>query len=287
MDDILRRLSELWAPGWKGVIGVIDILLVALLIYRLLKMVRGTRAWKVLIGILVFVLALFLSEKLQLRTLHWVLEKASVLAPVALVILLLPELRQAIEGFAKLGLWPERLLTGESPFAEGIQNEIVTAAAAMSAQRIGAIILIERTERLDEIAQTGVPLNAQVTAALLEAIFYHGNPLHDGAAVVRRDKVLAAGCRLPLSDNPAIASHYHMRHRAGLGITEASDCVAVIVSEERGKITVATHGQMKTLNDPEELRGELAELLSSSSQATGARSVFRRRKPAEEAAKLP
>lgn len=257
--------------------SVLDILLVTFLIYRLLKMVRGTRAWKVLIGILVFVAALVISEKLGLQTLHWILEKATVLAPVAVVILLLPELRQALEGFAKLGLWPERFITGSQSVEEQVIDELVQATEQMSREKIGALIVIERKESLDHIARNGVPVNAQVTAPLVGAIFYHGNPLHDGAAVVRKDKLISAACRLPLSENPSLDAHLHMRHRAGVGITEQADCISLIVSEERGQISVSVGGRLKRMKDGEELKAELSDLLGESAEAAGVGRVFRRR----------
>ncbi len=265
----------------RGVMAVIDILLVAFLIYRLLKLVRGTRAWKVLIGIGVFVGALFLSEKLELHTLHWILEKASVLAPVALVILLLPELRQAIEGFAKIGLLPERLLTGESSTSHTVLDEIVEASENMARRNIGALIVIEREEQLNEVARNGVPLNAEVTAALIEAIFYHGNPLHDGAAIIRKDNLLAAACRLPLSENPLLGAQYHMRHRAGVGVSEAADCVVIIVSEERGECSIAVDGELIHCKSGEDLKNRLQSLVATSGDDRAARRMFGRKQNRE------
>ncbi len=231
-------------PG-DGWLLVIDILLVTLLNFYLFKLVRGTRAWKFVIGIGFFVLALYLSDIFGLHTLHWILEKASVAAPIALVILFLPELRHLIEGFAKVGVWTEKLISGSDPgLAKTMIDSISDAVDEMAQGRIGALIVIERDERLDDIARNGVPLNAKVTAELLGAIFFLGNPLHDGAAILRRDTLVAAACRLPLSDNPEIDSHYHMRHRAGIGVSEHFDCVVLIVSEERGEVSVAVDGEL-------------------------------------------
>jgi diadenylate cyclase len=260
LDDIIRRLGDLTDPSYKGIVAVIDILLVTFLIYRVLKLVRGTRAWKILIGIGVFVLALFLSERLQLNTLHWILERVSVLGPVALVILLLPELRQAIEGFARIGLLPERLLAGDSATHSTLE-EVIEAATDMAHRKIGALIVIEREERLDDIARNGVPLKAEVTAALIEAIFYHGNPLHDGAAIIRNDLVYAAACRLPLSENPTLDAQYHMRHRAAIGVSENADCVVIVVSEERGDVSIAVNGELHSSKNIDDLRAMLAGLL--------------------------
>lgn len=256
MNDILRRLQELKQISLENLINLIDILLVAYVVYRILSLIRSTRAWRILGGIVIFVAALVISDHLQLKTLHWLLDKATLLAPVALVILLLPELRQTLEGFAKLGLWPTRLSADARAGANTVE-EIVAAVAEMSASSVGAIIVIERGTKLDDVCQNGVQLDAQVSAPLLGSIFYEGNPLHDGAAVVRDDKVVAAACRLPLSDAPNLDQHLHMRHRAGLGITEQTDAVAIVVSEERGTISLAMDGEIRRLADHHELREAL------------------------------
>ncbi len=253
-NDILRRLSVLRELTWGNLLNVIDILLVAYLIFRLLQLVRGTRNWRIVGGIGTFVVALFLSDLLRLHTLHWVLDKATLLAPVALVILLLPELRQTLEGFARLGLWPERLRGADHQTAARTIEEIIAGVAEMSASRLGAIIVIERSGHLDEVISSGVQVSAQVSAPLLGSIFYHGSPLHDGAVVIRGDTIAAAACRLPLSESAKLDTSVHMRHRAGLGITEQADSIAIIVSEERGSVSVAIEGTLKKLASHLELR---------------------------------
>lgn len=240
---------------------MIDILLVTYLTYRLLKLVRGTRAWRVILGLGVFVAALALSEYLGLRTLHWILDKATVLAPVALVILFLPELRQAIDGFARLGLWSGRLIGGESSIEEKIIDQLAAACGEMADERTGALIVIERSNRLDDVAANGIPVHADVTAQLLRAIFYEGNPLHDGAVIVRKTEVVAAACRLPMSESSQIGDKYHMRHRAGIGVSEQSDAVVIIVSEERGTIQLAIDGELESLTDQDHLAIRLREEL--------------------------
>ena len=235
--------------------NVIDILLVTFLVYHLLRLIRGTRAWRVVLGVGVYILTLVLSDYLELRTLHWVLETGKLLGPVALAILFLPELRQAIEGFARLGLWPERFIGQDQMSLHGdALEEIVAAVAELAEQRTGALIVIERLTTLDMVAENGVPVKAQVTAPLLGAIFNEGSPMHDGAAVIRSGQILSAACRLPLSENPSIDSHFHMRHRAGVGISEQSDCVAIIVSEERGLVSCAIDGRLTTVPGGKQLR---------------------------------
>lgn len=254
--------------------SVIDLVLVTYLVYRLLKLIRGTRAWRVVLGVGVFIVALALSDYFELRTLHWVLEKATLLGPVALAILFLPELRQAIEGFARIGSWPERLMGHEDLMKGDVLEVIVAAVAEMAEQRTGALLVLERGTKLDDIAENGVPVNAQVTAPLLGAIFNEGSPMHDGAVIVRSGQVLAAACRLPLSENPAIDPHFHMRHRAGVGISEQADCVVLIVSEERGLVHCAIHGRLIPVPTGKELR----ELLNTELRGGLGRQKERRRR---------
>ncbi|MBS1726939.1 MAG: TIGR00159 family protein [Armatimonadetes bacterium] len=232
-----------------------DIILVAFIIYRLLMMVRGSRGWRILLGLLVFGALLFLSDYLQLSTLHWILAQATLLGPVALVILFLPELRQALEGLTKLSWFPESVVEAghEKNLDRGSVEEIVGAVSEMARDRVGAIIVIETGGHLDEIAATGVMLNAKISMSLLGSIFYGQNPLHDGAVVIRGDHILAAACRLPLSES-RIDRTLHMRHRAALGVTEQTDVIALVVSEEKGSIRVAQEGKLHTVASTSELR---------------------------------
>jgi diadenylate cyclase len=238
----------------RTVIQVIDIVVVAYLVYRLLMLVRGTRAWRIIGGIFIFVVLLMGSAYLQLTTLHWILDKATVLAPVALVILLLPELRLALEGFGKLGFWPQMFGAAfETRTESRTVEEIVSAVGELAAQSVGALIVIERGAPLDEIVANGVRLDAKVSAPLLGSIFYEKNPLHDGAVVIRGDTIVAAACRLPLSESSRLDQTVHMRHRAAVGVTELLDCIAIAVSEERGTISIASEGRLRRLASHVEL----------------------------------
>jgi diadenylate cyclase len=250
-------------------IHVVDILLVAYLTYRLLTLVRGTRAWRIIFGVIIFALVLILSDVLRLNTLHWVLEKATYyLAPAALVLLFLPELRAAIEGFGTL---PQRLVpvtaaTAEDRAEARTIEELVAACTEMAAESVGALIVLEKDARLEEITINGVTLNARVSAPLLGSIFYEGNPLHDGAVVIHGDTIRAAACRLPLSESQRLDQSVHMRHRAAVGVTEAYDCIVIVVSEERGTISIAKEGKLRRLSTAHELRdflnGELRHMPS-------------------------
>lgn len=256
MDELLDPLLKLRAWSRETLISVLDILVVSLLIYKLLSLIRGPRAWRVVMGAFIFVAVLILSKLLNFYAVEWVMEKAAVLAPVALVILLLPELRQGLEGFGKLGFWSQRMASWEHTTESHVVDAIVDAATTLAELRVGALIVIERGSPLTEIVENGVPLDARLTAPLLESIFYSGNPLHDGAVVLRGDRIVAGACRLPFSENPNLSKSLHMRHRAAVGMTEQQDCVAVVVSEERGTISYAVEGNIRRVS-AQELREAL------------------------------
>ncbi len=287
LDEILRPLKELTRFSSETVVHLIDIFLVGYLIYRLLTLTRGSRAWRVLGGIVAFVLLLALSHYFQLTAFHWILDKGTLLAPVALVILLLPELRQALEGVSKLGFWPKTLYGAETKVEERTIEAIVGAASELSMGMVGALVVIERGSSLEEIVNNGVRLDAQVSSPLLGAIFYDQNPLHDGAAVIRGDLLVAAACRLPLSESPTLARNLHMRHRAAVGITEQTDCLVVVVSEERGSISIAQEGSLQKVT-PQELREKLNEALRGISRERPARlrPARLRPRPTEEEERL-
>ncbi len=238
------------------VINVVDILLVTYLIYRGLMLVRGTRAWRIILGVIGFLIVLYLSGKWGLTTLHWLLEKATYLGPVALVVLLLPELRTVIEGFGRPAtLLPKIVTTTSDSRAEARTiEELVAAVAELAADHVGALIVIEGESPMMEIAGNGVMLQARVSAALLRSIFYEGNPLHDGAVLIHGDTIVAASCRLPLSESQRPDHQAHTRHDAGVGASELFDCLVIIVSEERGTISVAREGRLTLVATPLELR---------------------------------
>ncbi len=240
---------------------VFDVLVVAWLIYRLLLLAKGTRAWQIIGGLMVFVVAVFLSDKLQLYSLHWLLKQAFPLGPVAVVILFLPELRHALEEFGRPGFWGSSLGLVRTEEMSGMIGSVVSAVSTMAVKRIGALIVFERETRLEDIIATGTPINATASAELINTIFYKGTPLHDGAVVIRQDKIAAAACTLPLTESPKVDAAVHTRHKAALGMSEQSDAVVVIVSEETGTISIAVEGKLiRGLRD-ESLRHRLAQLL--------------------------
>lgn len=263
-----KALEQFWSQfvddGTTLAIQILDVLVVAYLIYRLLLLVRGSRAWRILGGIVIYMLFWFLSGLFGLRTLHFILDKALILGPVALVILLLPELRSALEGFGKLGFWPGRFGGGEEPTRAATIEEIVSGVAELSAGNMGALIVIERSRQMPEIERTGVSVDAAVSAAMLIQLFFDRTPLHDGAVLIRGDRIVAAACQLPLSEGK-LPPHMHLRHRAAVGITEQTDAIAIVVSEERGTISAAIDGRIRETMTPNDLR----DLLKSNLLETG------------------
>lgn len=254
------RLGEYLSS--RGLLLAIDTLLVAFLIYRLLLLAKGTRAYQVLIGLMVFSLALYLSDALRLETIHWLLDRATALGPVALVILFFPELRRLLETLGRVEFWRTSFGGGyEEPLRNAIE-EVVTAVEQMARERIGALIVWERQ---DTVAQgSGIELQAEVSAPLLLTIFYPGSPLHDGATILRGNQIVESAVYFAeISQNPDIPPVMHTRHRAGIGATENSDCIAIIVSEETGSITVAVDGTWTQNVDADHLRRLLSDLLLS------------------------
>lgn len=238
-------------------LAALDIVVVAYILYRLILLAKGRRAWQILIGIGVFFILTLLSDWLGLVTLNWLLRSVTPLGPVAIVILLYPELRELLERLGRLDFWGAPLsVTRQENIPETIEA-IVTAATLLSARKTGALILLARETGLDDVIATGTVLNAGVTPELLTTIFYSGTALHDGAVIVRNGLLVAAGCTLPLSDAPNIAANVHMRHRAAMGASESSDAVVVIVSEETGTISIAIGGKLDRGLKPELLREKL------------------------------
>lgn len=239
-----------------------DVLVVAYLFYHLIMLAKGTRAWQVIMGIVVFILILLLSQLLNLQTLSWLLRQMFLLGPVAIVILFLPELRHALEEVGRVGFWGRGFVALAKEDVTDLVSEIVRSASLLSNRKIGALIVIERETGLSDIIETGTELNAIVTSELLGTIFYPGSPLHDGAVIIRSTRIAAAGCTLPLSVSPHIGTTIHTRHKAALGISEQSDAAVVVVSEETGIISLAFEGNLVRGLRDEALDNRLAQILT-------------------------
>ena len=234
---------------------IIDILIVALLIYRILLLVQGTKALQMLAGLTVIILLYFFSETFELLTLNWILHTFMSSLLILIIIVFQDDIRKAL---AKIGTVPIARIQTEYSF--GIE-EVVKAVTKLAEKKIGALIVFEREISLKDYLEGAVLLDAKVSEELLISIFNPKSPLHDGAVVISGGKIVAAGVVLPLSTNPDIAKDLGTRHRAGIGITEVSDAVAVIVSEERGEISLAVGGKISRDITPATLRKMLSQLL--------------------------
>ncbi len=249
----LLRSTHLWS-------GILDVLVVSYLFYRLLLLARGTRAWQILGGIGTLLVALYLSSVLHLDTLNWLLEQVVPLGPVALVILFFPELRHALEEFGPR-FWSKGLNLLRSEDVHQVIMDVVMAMVACSSTKTGALVVFERQTGLDEVIANGTPLDAEISVELLETIFFKNTALHDGAVVIRNMRIASAGSLLPLTDRPRVDAQVHTRHKAALGMSENSDAVVVVVSEETGTISIALDGKFIRGLNRETLREKLTSLL--------------------------
>ena len=263
--EFLQNFINLLNIPRIGVKDVIEIIVIAIVFYHLILWIQRTRAWRLLRGFLVLLVIYVLVNLFQLNTLTWLLNKTLSVGFIALVVILQPELRRILEQLGSRGFFAGLFNLGfshsEGEFTASVVNEIVQACEQMSAARTGALIVVERANSMSEIERTGIKVDAVVTSALLLNIFEHNTPLHDGAVVLRGDRVAAATCYLPLSDNSEISKNFGTRHRAGLGMSEVSDAWTVIVSEETGRISIAREGALTDRLSSSELRDELMKLV--------------------------
>jgi diadenylate cyclase len=236
--------------------AVLDILIISLSIYWVLLLIRGTTAMTVLRGAaVIFVGAFLLSRALNLEVLAWVLRNSVAAIVLGIAVVFQPEIRRAFEKVGRTGL--RSVLQREQ--RDYTVDAVVLAAQRLARLQYGALIVLERETGTREVIDTGIPLDAEVSVELLVNIFVPNSPLHDGAAVLRGDRIVAAGCTLPLSESP-LPSEYGMRHRAAVGITESTDAVVVVVSEERGEVSLCANGRMVFALDEPRLARQLRRL---------------------------
>ena len=241
-----------------GVRSALDILIIAILIYYLLKLLRGTRAVQMLVAIGLLMLFYRGARWARLEMVEWLLTTMLPYVAITLIILFQPEIRRALSRFGR----NLSLMKFASRNPKDSHDDIVMAAEYFSQNRIGALMVVEPQAGLRTYIESGIPLDAKLSYDLLLSIFRPGSPLHDGAVIVEGSRVAAAGCFLPLSLNPLISKQLGTRHRAGIGITEDSDAVVVLVSEETGSISLASGGAIDTNLTPEELGDRLNEMFS-------------------------
>ncbi|MCD7837198.1 MAG: diadenylate cyclase CdaA [Lachnospiraceae bacterium] len=250
---------------------VVEILIIAILLYYILVWMKSTRAWALLKGIIVICAFLLIADILNMSTILWIAKNVLSFAAIALIIVMQPELRKALEELGK-----KNIITSVLPFDAGRREEeiisektiveMVKASFEMGKARTGALIVLERNESLRDYERTGIDVDGIVSSQLLINIFEHNTPLHDGAVIVRGNRITSATCYLPLSDNTGLSKELGTRHRAGVGISEVTDSLTIIVSEETGKVSIAYEGALERNLNADELREKIREIMIGESE---------------------
>lgn len=261
------------------VMDIVDIVLVACVIYLLILLVRETRAAQLLKGIVVVLAILQISKWLQLNTIYYILQNTVQVGLVAVLVIFQPELRRVLEKMGKVPMTLNNIVEEAAPKDEIIRTvqEVAAACGSLSASRTGALIVMERNTKIGEIISTGIALDSVVSKELLGNLFVPNTPLHDGAVVIRDNMIKAAACFLPLTQNKNLSSELGTRHRAGLGLSEVSDAAVIIVSEETGIISLARSGQLLRHLNPERLENILLGYLQPDVKAKKTKSLFVRK----------
>jgi len=250
-DSIKNSILDL------SIVDIIDMVLLAFVIYWLLKLTSKTRAIQVLKGLGIILLAVWITDFFHLNGITWLLNYVLTAGAVLVVILFQPELRR---GLAQIGRGRLDLLVSKNTYAQDTVDSIIKAILSMSKKRTGALIVFERKTGLKDVLESGTKIGASISSELLETLFFKDSPLHDGAVIIREAVVEAAGCFLPLSDNKQIGQELGTRHRAALGISEVSDSITIIISEETGVISMAQDGKLIRYLDTKALRDLLEDL---------------------------
>ena len=259
------HIEDLWRPA-------LEILILAVLIYFAFKFVRGTRGWPVVIGFVVVLLALFaVTALLKLEVLRWMLTSASVFIVIGAIVIFQPELRRLL---AELGNLPVFASTHEQ--RESIEV-IIKTCERLAEVKIGALIAIEQSIHLQEAVESGVPVNCDATPEMLETIFFPNNAIHDGGVIIKGDRIVQAACIFPLTQRPGLNKSLGTRHRAAIGLSEETDAIVVVVSEETGSISHVYRGQLVRGVTPEELRSFLTSVLVQPTESRSATEWLRQR----------
>lgn len=275
--DSLKNFSTYFPTMDWG--DVLEILIIALLLYYVLVWMKTTRAWSLLKGLIVICVFLLAAYFFKMTTILWMAENILAFAVTALIVVLQPELRSALEQLGKKNLLASFLpfdtnRKEEEAFSEKTISEITKACVEMSKVKTGALIVIEQQVTLREYERTGIDVDGIVSSQLLLNIFEHNTPLHDGAVIVRGNRVISATCYLPLSDNMGLSKDLGTRHRAAVGISEVSDALTIIVSEETGIISVAYEGGLSRELNAEGLREQMNKILNKSGEETRSRNLL-------------
>ena len=256
MTDVFASLSRL--SNWQS---LLDVALVTLVFYGLFRLFRGTRAIQLVRGVLVFLIVFaILGQTIDLPAFNWLMRTASPMVLVAIPVIFQPELRRALERVGRSA--PLLMRRGDTSQTQTLIAEIVKSVEWLAQRRYGALLVFEGVTGLAEIVDSGVTINAEVTAELLTTVFFPNTPLHDGAVILRKERVLAAACVLPLTDRELSDTQMGTRHRAAIGVTEQSDALVIVVSEETGRTSVARNGRIVRL-DSNRLRTVLSDYYSN------------------------
>ncbi len=244
-QEVIRHLTWL---------EIVDVAVIAIILYYVLRLVRGTQGTQILVGLVVLALIGALSITFNLVLLSWLFRNGAGLLAIAIIVIFQPELRRAADQLGRLGRLGRPLSVFSTPEYSQAISETIRAAERLSAKRTGALIAFERDVGLEDYAATGVRINGEISAEFLQSIFYPNSPLHDGAVIVRGNQIIAAGCLLPLPEEGAVRERLGTRHRAALGLSLASDALVLVISEETGAISVIEEGKITRNLDPDGLR---------------------------------
>lgn len=286
MGDILNKMNT-----YRETIDaydILEILIIAFLVYYILVWLKTTRAWQLMKGLIVICVFLLFAYSMKMTTIIWLAQNLLSISAVAIIVVMQPELRHALEELGKKNFLPSGMFSDTSKrehdhFSEKTINEIVKACYEMGKVRTGALIVIEGKESLREYERTGIEVDGIVTSQLLINIFEHNTPLHDGAVIVRGNRIVSATCYLPLSDNLGLSKELGTRHRAGVGVSEATDSVTVIVSEETGRISMAKEGKLERNLNADELKAKLQqEMINENEEKTKSRRIWKGRNRAKD-----
>jgi diadenylate cyclase len=261
---------------WDFIIALIDVGLVAYIFYKLMKLLKETRAWQLIKGVVVVLVASKIAQWIGFKTIAYLLNIIIQLLPIVIVILFQPEIRRALEGLGKKRVRDYFINREDRELGEMVA-QIADAVDQMSKEKVGALIVIEMEIKLGEVIRSGTIIDAEVSSQLLQLIFTPNTPLHDGAVIIQGGKIHAAACYLPLTASLTLSKDLGTRHRAGIGVTESSDCISIIVSEETGTISIARNGVLTRNITPESLIRILTNALKSQVEPKHSKFVFWRR----------
>jgi diadenylate cyclase len=274
VNQVIQAIVPLWTQlgdviRHASVLEVIDIAVVAIILYQLLRLLRGTQGIQILVGLVLLAVVGVVATQLNLVLLSWLFKNATFFIVIAVIVMFQPELRRALDQLGRIGHIGRPLSRFNARQYNQAISESIRAAERLSAKHTGALIAFEREVGLEDYAATGVRINGEISAEMLQSIFYPNSPLHDGAVIVRGNRILAAGCLLPLPEEGSVRERLGTRHRAALGLSLASDALVLVVSEETGNISVIEEGNISRNLDPDNLRRRITVKVASTNGSNG------------------